>query len=114
MRRLIIDLYQKLSSGAELVASLRRHDEQFAQLRAVIAAILAESHNLNEDQRRAAITNIESLLAYQAISYRETERLRTQYEAALARVAKAEHEVAQLRGRVEFLERPAPTKDGEE
>ena len=111
MRRLIIDFYQKLSLGAELVYSLRRHDEQIAQLRAVIAGILGDSHHLNEDQRRAAVTNIESLLAYQAISYRETEGLRAQYEAALARVAKAEHEVAQLRRRVEYLERPAATKD---
>ena len=104
MRRLINDLYQKLSSGAALVASLRAHDEQIAQLRATIAALLAEAPNLSQDQKQAAIAKIEGLLAYQAISCSETGRLRELYEAATTRVAKAESEIEELRRRLEALE----------
>ena len=104
------DLYQKLGSGAALLTGLRAHDEQLAQLRAALATLVAESPGLSAAEKEAAKAEIEELLAYQAISRDETERLRALYESAAARMATTEAEIAELRDK---LETRARFKEGE-
>ncbi|WP_204376766.1 hypothetical protein, partial [Methyloceanibacter marginalis] len=58
------------------LSGLRAHDEQIAQLRASLAASLAETQGLSADEKAKAQAKIEDLLAYQAVSKDETERLR--------------------------------------
>ncbi len=88
------NLYKKIGASAGLLSGLRAHDEQIAQLRASLATLLAEKQGLSPEEKARAKAEIESLLAYQAVSKDETERLRALYESAAARVAATEAEIA--------------------
>ncbi len=104
MRQRLKNLYQKLGSAGALLAGLRAHDEQLAQLRAAIATLVADKPGLSAEEKEAAKAEIEGLLAYQAVSRDETERLRALYESAAARVAVTESEIADLREKLKVLE----------
>jgi len=105
-------LYKKLCASAALLSGLRAHDEQIAQLRAVIATLLADTPALPPAEREAAKAKIEGLLAYQAVSKDETERLRALYESAAARVAATEAEIAALREKLATIERLLKDRGG--
>ena len=96
-------LYKKLGASAALLSGLRAHDEQIAQLRASLATLLAEKQGLSAEHKAKAKAEIESLLAYQAVSKDETERLRALYESAAARVAATEKEIAALREKLSAM-----------
>lgn len=98
------NIYKKLGSGAALLSGLRAHDEQIAQLRAAVGAILAEAPGLSAAEKEAARAKIEALLAYQAIAKDETEGLRALYESAATRLAAAETVIAELQDRVSAME----------
>ena len=98
------NLYKKLGSSAALLSGLRAHDEQLAQLRAAIATFMADTPGLSPTEKDAAKAKIESLLAYQAASKDETERLRALYESAAARLAATETEIAALREKLNAIE----------
>ena len=97
-------LYKKVGASAALLSGLRAQDEQIAQLRAAVATLLSEKHGLSAEEREAAKAEIEGLLAYQAVSRDEMERLRSLCEAAIARVAATETEIAALRERLAAVE----------
>ena len=97
-------LYKKLGASAALLAGLRAHDEQIAQLRAAVATLLSEKHGLSAADKEAFVAKIEGLLAYQALSKDETERLRALCESAVARVAASETEIAGLREKLAAME----------
>ena len=97
-------LYKKLGASAALLSGLRAHDEQLAQLRAAIATLMAEAPGLSPAEKKAAKAEIERLLAYQAISKDEAERLRALYDSAAARVAATETEIADLREKLKAME----------
>ena len=99
------NFYKKLGASAALLSGLRAHDEQIAQLRASLAASLAETQGLSADEKAKAQAKIEGLLAYQAISKDETERLRALYQSAAARVTATETEIAELREKVIAMEK---------
>ena len=105
-------LYKKLSASAALLSGLRAHDEQIAQLRAEIAALLAGKRGLTAEEKAAAKVEIEGLLAYQAVSKDETERLRALYESAAARVAATEKEIAALREKLSAMESALKDRGG--
>jgi chromosome segregation ATPase len=98
------NLYKKIGASAGLLSGLRTHDEQIAQLRASLATLLAEKRGLSPEEKARAKAEIESLLAYQAVSKDETERLRALYESAAARVAATETEIAALREKLIEME----------
>jgi len=106
------NLYKKLGASASLLSGLRVHDEQLAQLRAAIATLMAEDPGLSPAEKEAARVKIESLLAYQAVSKDETERLRALYESAAARVAATEAEIAALREKLTALEETLKDRGG--
>jgi chromosome segregation ATPase len=99
------NFYKKLGASAALLSGLRAHDEQIAQLRASLAASLAEAQGLSADEKAKAQAKIEDLLAYQAVSKDETERLRALYESAAARVSATEAEIAELREKLTAMEK---------
>ena len=105
-------LYKKLSASAALLSGLRAHDEQIAQLRTAVATLLSEKHGLSAAEKVAAKTKIEGLLAYQAVSKDETERLRALYESAAARVAATESEIAALREKLSAMENALKDRGG--
>jgi tRNA C32,U32 (ribose-2'-O)-methylase TrmJ len=90
------NLYKKLSASAGLLSGLRAHDEQIAQLRASLATLLAEKKGLSAEQKAKAQAEIESLLAYQAVSKDETERLRALYESAAAQISELRERLSEL------------------
>ena len=98
------NLYKKIGASAGLLSGLRAHDEQIAQLRASLATLVAEKQGLSPEEKARAKAEIESLLAYQAVSKDETERLRALYESAAARVAATETEIAALREKLIEME----------
>ena len=98
------NLYKKIGASAGLLSGLRAHDEQIAQLRASLATLLAEKQGLSPEEKARAKAEIESLLAYQAVSKDETECLRALYESAAARVAATETEIAALREKLIEME----------
>ena len=87
-----------------LRARLRSHDQQLAQLRDAVAAISVESETLSNEEREAARARLVDLLAYQANSKIEIERLGMLYESAVARVADLEAEIETLRIKVNSLQ----------
>lgn len=97
-------LYKKFGASATLLSGLRAHDEQIAQLRAAIATLIAEAPGPSPAEKKVAQAEIEGLLAYQAVSKDETERLRALYESAAARVAATEMEIATLREKLNAME----------
>jgi chromosome segregation ATPase len=106
------NLYKKLGASAALLSGLRAQDEQIAQLRASLARLLAEKQGLSDEDKAKATAEIESLLAYQAVSKDETERLRALYESAAARVAATEAEIATLRERLSEMENAVKDRGG--
>ncbi len=64
---------------------------------------MAESPKLSTAEKKASKARIEGLLAYQAISKDEVERLRALYESAAARLAVTELEVADLREQLKVM-----------
>lgn len=98
------NIYKKLGSGTAVLSGLRAHDEQIAQLRAAVGAILAEATGLSAAEKEAAKAKIEGLLAYQAIAKDEAERLRALYGSAATRLAAAEVVIAELQDRVSAME----------
>ncbi len=94
-------LYKKLGASAALLSGLRAHDEQIAQLRAALASHIAEKQDLSAEERAKAKAEIGGLLAYQAVSKDETERLRALYESAAMRVSATEAEIAELREKLD-------------
>ena len=105
-------LYKKLGASAALLSGLCAHDEQIAQLRASLSTLLAEKQGLSAEGKAKAKAEIESLLAYQAVSKDETERLRALYESATARAAATETEIAALRERLTELENALKGRGG--
>lgn len=105
-------LYKKLGASAALLSGLRAHDEQIAQLRASLATLLAEKQGLSAEDTAKAKADIESLLAYQAVSKHETERLRALYESAAARVAATEKEIAALLEKLSAMESALKDRGG--
>jgi chromosome segregation ATPase len=106
------NLYKKLGTSAALLSGLRAQDEQIAQLRATLATLLSEKHGLSAPDEEAAKAKIEGLLAYQAVSKDETERLRALYESAAGRLAAAEAEIAALREKLSAMERALEDRGG--
>lgn len=98
------NLYKKLSASTALLSSLRAQDEQIAQLRAALASFIAEKQGLSPKEHAKAKAEIEGLLAYQAVSRDETERLRALFESAAVRLATTEAEIAALREKVATME----------
>jgi len=98
-------LYKKLGASAALLSGLRAHDEEIAQLRASLAALLADEQGLGAEEKAKATAEIEGLLAYQALSRDEAERLRALYESAAARLTATEAEIADLREKVTAMEK---------
>ena len=97
-------LYKNLGASAALLSGLRAHDEQIAQLRAAIAALMTDTPGLTPAEKETAMAKIEALLAYQAVSKDEAERLRALYESAAARVAATEAEIVALREKLAAME----------
>lgn len=108
----LTNIYKKLGASAALLSGLRAQDEQISQLRATIATLLSETHGLSAAEKEAAKAKIEGLLAYQAVSKDETERLRALYESAAARVAAAEAEIAALREKLSAMESALKDRGG--
>ena len=106
------NLYKKLGASAALLSGLRAHDEQIAQLRAAIATLMVDTPGLSDVEKEAAEAKIEGLLAYQAVSKDETERLRAFCESAAARVAATETEIAALREKLTALEETLKDRGG--
>lgn len=105
-------LYKRLGASTALLSGLRAHEEQIAQLRAALATFIAEKQGLSSEEQAKAKAEIERLLAYQAVSRDETERLRALYESATARVAATEAEIAVLREKVATMEGSSKDRGG--
>ncbi len=111
------DIYWKLDSGAAVLAGkLKSHDVQLKQLNAAVAAFALGSPGGGADDpgREAAKAGLIGLLAYQANARAEIERLLTLYESALARVAAAEMEIADLREKLNAMEQALNGREQEE
>jgi len=106
------NLYNVFAASTALLSGLRAHDEQIAQLRATVAALLAAAPGLTAEEKETAEAKIVGLLAYQAVSKDESERLRALYESAAARVAAAEAEIAALREKLSAMESALKDRGG--
>ena len=106
------NLYEKLGSATSLLSGLRAHDEQIAQLRAAITTLMADSPELSVKEKQVAQAKVEGLLAYQAISKDERQRLTALYESAATRLAAAEAEIAKLRERLRDMQAALKDRGG--